>query len=506
MHDLDNSGRRLLAVLVNHIARPEVVPGNPVTYLTYQDAHKRLGLTCDAAGQHRYGQCLKRNGLDSLAGWAKNADMPAITGLIVAKDNREPGEGYFALHSQADGRYDWWKDQIWRAKANPDQWAPFLPTAVQKTAAAPTQVVAPPLSPGVAMPPAPLPTVINYVYDMVQAAGVNVDDWAVGADGLPIQNPRNNPNRNTAWSFVGKPGEPVALCIWHDMIDWTQTPALMVGNESKFQQELLDTLAKTNDGSKKGRLRRWLNRSRAFHHTVFEAFQRQRPVRVILIAGNRVSPEDPVEEHAGVTGRELDPVVWYVQECNGVTGAYTIARGVAPPKPVTPETYDANDPLLQPALIDLVGTLDDTEIQALIKARTRQSQFRQGLLERWKSCSVTGCGFKDALIASHIKPWSRCTTYDERVGVANGLLLTPNLDKLFDAGLISFQDNLRIIISPLLPTGWQGQLGIDGQMRIRSGHTDMLPFLAWHREHVYVVSEEQRLARRSKANLPTEGS
>ena len=39
------------------------------------------------------------------------------------------------------------------------------------------------------------------------------------------------------------------------------------------------------------------------------------------------------------------------------------------------------------------------------------------------------------LIASHIKPW-RVSNNNERLDVYNGLLLLPNLDKLFDKGYI----------------------------------------------------------------------
>ena len=50
------------------------------------------------------------------------------------------------------------------------------------------------------------------------------------------------------------------------------------------------------------------------------------------------------------------------------------------------------------------------------------------------------------LIASHIKPWSVCSN-EERLSTENGLLLCANYDKLFDSGLISFDDNRKIIVS-----------------------------------------------------------
>jgi HNH endonuclease len=496
MNQLDEAGRRLLGVLVEHIARSDVMPGQPETFLSYKETHSRLGLTCDADGHHRYGQCLKRHGLDSLANWTKETGLPAITGLIVEKETLEPSTGYFNLYGQTDDPYAWWENQVRSAKDSLEQWAPFLAVAVPQSTNQIGQAAGD-ISKNTPQHPLPLPpTVLNTVYDMVKAGGINVDDWAVSADSMVIDNPRNNIGRNTAWSFVGMADEPIILCVWHDLINWDHTRPIFSSNESHYQQEVLAALSKTNDSGNKARLRRWLNRSSAFYAAVYKAFRTRCPVRIILLAGQRVAPDEPLPENKGVVARELDSVTWYVHACDGESGAYTIVRGVEPPQQESQnEPQYADDPLHEPALFSLLATLDDTEAQAVIKARTRQSQFRSGLLDRWKTCSVTNCGYQDVLMASHIKPWARCTTYEERVGVANGLLLTPNLDKLFDSGLITFADNLHIKISPMLPAGWLGQLGVNRNMRIRSGHVDILPFLAWHREHCYFETAEQRAAR-----------
>ena len=42
------------------------------------------------------------------------------------------------------------------------------------------------------------------------------------------------------------------------------------------------------------------------------------------------------------------------------------------------------------------------------------------------------------LVASHIKPWRNCDN-SERLSGANGLLLSPHVDKLFDRHWISRQ-------------------------------------------------------------------
>ena len=501
MQELDDNGGRLLSVIVGHISQPCVIPGKPETYITYKEAHRQMGLPCHGEPHHHYGQCLKRSGMDTLGNWAKDMGLPAITGLIVEQDSHEPGEGYFNLYPGTDDPYGWWTNQIFLARTPVDQWAPYLhSSAPQPSSSAVVSSAGADVAdaPSTLYPIPPAPNVLNSVYDSLVAAGVNVDDWATNADGLPIDNPKNNPSRNTAWSFIGNPDDPIALCVWYDMIDWARLPSTYSGNERVYQLQVRNALANTTESGKKARLRRWINRSDSFSAAVYEAFSMRREVRLILLAGKRITPEESVDEHTGVNARELDPAPWYVHSKNSDTGDYTIVRGLKPPLKSTPAEPEEYDPLSDPNLLDLLATLDDTEAEALIKARTCQGVFRKRQLERWKSCAVSNCGFAGALVASHIKPWAHCDTKDERVGAANGLLLTPNLDKLFDMGLITFEDNLRIRISPMLPKGWQIQLGIDATMRIRSGHTDILPFLVWHRKNRYYETEDQRAARPKK--------
>ena len=88
-----------------------------------------------------------------------------------------------------------------------------------------------------------------------------------------------------------------------------------------------------------------------------------------------------------------------------------------------------------------------TEIETLIKARLGQGSFRQNVLEQYPSCPLTGLDIQPLLIASHIKPWSVCNN-NERLDPFNGLMLAPNIDALFDSGLITFDPDGTIKISP----------------------------------------------------------
>ena len=72
-----------------------------------------------------------------------------------------------------------------------------------------------------------------------------------------------------------------------------------------------------------------------------------------------------------------------------------------------------------------------TERDALTKARLGQGLFRHRVAEREPACRVTGLKRQEFLVASHIKPWRDCDN-SERLDGANGLLLSPHVDKLFD--------------------------------------------------------------------------
>lgn len=91
----------------------------------------------------------------------------------------------------------------------------------------------------------------------------------------------------------------------------------------------------------------------------------------------------------------------------------------------------------------------ETAKESLVQSRIGQGQFRAALIEYWQCCSVTGYTQVELLKASHIKPW-RYASNQERLNVFNGLLLLPNLDTCFDLGLISFDDEGKILISSQL--------------------------------------------------------
>jgi putative restriction endonuclease len=91
--------------------------------------------------------------------------------------------------------------------------------------------------------------------------------------------------------------------------------------------------------------------------------------------------------------------------------------------------------------------LDTTTKQQLVLARHGQGLFRSRIFEFEKACRLTRVANPRLLIASHIKPWRVCVTSAERLDGANGLLMAPHVDRLFDRGLIGFGDGGQVIVS-----------------------------------------------------------
>ena len=132
--------------------------------------------------------------------------------------------------------------------------------------------------------------------------------------------------------------------------------------------------------------------------------------------------------------------------------------------------------------ITSANNIGETEKEELIKSRIGQGSFRNNLITFWKGCSVTECSTSSLLLASHIRPW-RKSDNQQRLDVYNGLLLIPNLDKLFDRGYISFNDDGKIILSTYLPDKEYRLLGVVPTMRIKHINEQHKPYLKYHREN-----------------------
>lgn len=90
-----------------------------------------------------------------------------------------------------------------------------------------------------------------------------------------------------------------------------------------------------------------------------------------------------------------------------------------------------------------------TEIFATTKHRGGQDYFRDVVLNNFGGrCGVSQLAVRDLLIASHILPWG--THPQHRLNVRNGLSLSRLHDAAFDQGLITFDEQMRMKLSPRL--------------------------------------------------------
>jgi hypothetical protein len=127
-----------------------------------------------------------------------------------------------------------------------------------------------------------------------------------------------------------------------------------------------------------------------------------------------------------------------------------------------------------------------TEVERLVRQRVGQDVFRAALLDYWGSaCAVIGLALPDALRASHAKPWADCENDEERLDVFNGFLLVAHLDALFDRGLITFDAAGELVTAAYLDSGHRALLHLNEALRLRWVAPEHLPFLQWHRDHVF---------------------
>lgn len=126
-----------------------------------------------------------------------------------------------------------------------------------------------------------------------------------------------------------------------------------------------------------------------------------------------------------------------------------------------------------------------TERERIVRERVGQDIFREALMKYWGGmCPISGVTEPRLLRASHAKPWKDCTD-EERLDVHNGLLLAAHLDAAFDAGLISFSDGGRMLMSDQLGAIERTLLGPGGKVSFVPQH---MGYLHWHRSRVVVGS------------------
>jgi hypothetical protein len=120
----------------------------------------------------------------------------------------------------------------------------------------------------------------------------------------------------------------------------------------------------------------------------------------------------------------------------------------------------------------------------IVRARRGQGVFRANVLLREERCRVTGVDEPRHLKASHIKPW-RDATDTERLDGANGLLLSPHIDHLFDEGYITFSASQELVLVPEVRTKLLDAWGIEESVRVGAFTREQGAYLDYHRANVF---------------------
>jgi putative restriction endonuclease len=122
--------------------------------------------------------------------------------------------------------------------------------------------------------------------------------------------------------------------------------------------------------------------------------------------------------------------------------------------------------------------------EQVVRARRGQGVFRSNVLLRETFCRVTRVDEPRHLKASHIKPW-RYAADAERLDGANGLLLSPHIDHLFDEGYITFSSNQELIVVPEVRDTLLDAWGIDAGVRVGEFSREQGAYLDYHRLNVF---------------------
>ena len=157
-------------------------------------------------------------------------------------------------------------------------------------------------------------------------------------------------------------------------------------------------------------------------------------------------------------------------------------------KPVPADDLDYWEHKLE---LDIVGdtSVRETERLAIVRARVGQGLFKERVSMIETKCRITGVENPVHLVASHCKPW-RDSSNEERLDGENGLLLTPSIDHLFDRGFIGFENNGKLIISPVAHRPSLERMGVETEQIVNVGSfsSGQKQFLDFHRNSVFLES------------------
>lgn len=146
------------------------------------------------------------------------------------------------------------------------------------------------------------------------------------------------------------------------------------------------------------------------------------------------------------------------------------------------------------SLEELDSYPEGKEVIRTVKTRVNQNFFRNAVLSNYDfTCCITGIPIKELLIASHIKPWS--VDEAERLNPKNGLCLSALHDRAFDQGLISLDQDYRVILSSQLKKAAAKSQKVSDYLCVYENQQISSPkkfwpdpaFVAYHRNKIFAA-------------------
>ncbi|WND80478.1 HNH endonuclease [Lysobacter capsici] len=334
--------------------------------------------------------------------------------------------------------------------------------------------------------------------DLVEAVGIDVTAWKASGPA--------NPSFCYQWGFANDDRSRILLCLWYDDCELDADDVVQRGSFRDYIKKI-----ESDGGPKAGRARR-------VDELLQDAWRLKVPIRVALVEeSERKKAAKKEGDPSKPDFRELDPVPWRLTHYDWMTGECVLRRGPGDVAlefdsserghsgPAVGAEARAADEVDLPVgdrseelVEDLIAEIKRTDIPSttrdtLVQARLGQGSFRAALVKVWDGrCAVTGCTELTVLRASHVKPW-RLSDDAERLDSANGLLLTANLDALFDVGLISFTDDGEMLLGDEVEGNSALELGLPAPLRIALSEAQRR-YMNFHRAERFLARRRRYLS------------
>lgn len=142
------------------------------------------------------------------------------------------------------------------------------------------------------------------------------------------------------------------------------------------------------------------------------------------------------------------------------------------------------DCLLMKDIVEMFE-MNKTQQITLMKLMIGKVLFRNRIKSRYGKCVITGEENDRLLVATRIIPGHECTPAN-MLSANNGLLLTTCCDRLFTSGMISFREDMSILVSRELPRDIVTKLNIDfDKIYLENVNDELRENIRFHRDHIF---------------------